>query len=723
MNKRTTSILLCTLLIPLIAGCNKLEKVQQSADETSPTYNNQEKADITGTIMDRYWVDYVQFARSELLNSPEKYLYPEKEEILLKSAGTPDEMELLNTNEQDILDARAQIYAKCKIYGYTCEVEDVVVCVGKASDSNEEQVFTWVKTGDEWSFCPQFSYCQNDFTDITDLVEDYEAYSEEVRLYSNEEMFFSNYIDGYTIDCIDDILALYNRETGTRHVVTQLENFEVKVCDNHWIYGIYNQTDLIRVDYNGGEIEVLHTDESGKISDYTERFYITEDMLFFVSGYEECWAIYRLYLPEMQKDMMQSMEDKPTMYAPVSNYEITWSKQNLEFDKLFEKVRANPPEGKEEIYKNEDIAVARGAVELDYNILPNTRYYYNSLTGVVKEQQYGLYSGTGDDTNWWETKLFAFDETKEYEVNVYEFPLVCLDLEGRYIEIEDICWHIWLLEEVGGEKLSLEHMPHTTEELHEILKCSIAEVLRVPKELSPLFGLTLSCMGGQGYILYGQDEGYYYYSKTFPNSIRLAAPTEEYAGNTELVREKLPTKIHVKSTEGYVQSIYAHVKEEKTGGKGTEQGPYWMYSTFVYSDMYPDYRETLRDSFWVEQVQWARKELLNNSEKYDISEEKIKELLEKNPPRDKAIIWKAEAAEVIDARAQRYASAKCRGAAAGLEDIVVLYGYYQGEEEYAPMIWTYDFAEECWWEVSHNYYVDITPSLEYYRKNFLENSN
>ena len=64
-----------------------------------------------------------------------------------------------------------------------------------------------------------------------------------------------------------------------------------------------------------------------------------------------------------------------------------------------------------------------------------------------------------------------------------------------------------------------------------------------------------------------------------------------------------------------------------------------------------------------------------------------------------------------------------QGAAAGLEDIVVLYGYYQGEEEYAPMIWTYDFAEECWWEASHNYYVDITPSLEYYRKNFLENSN
>lgn len=50
--------------------------------------------------------------------------------------------------------------------------------------------------------------------------------------------------------------------------------------------------------------------------------------------------------------------------------------------------------------------------------------YYNSLTGELKEQQYGLYSGTNDDTKWWEPKLFSFDETKEYEVNVYEFPLI-----------------------------------------------------------------------------------------------------------------------------------------------------------------------------------------------------------------------------------------------------------------------------------------------------------
>ena len=305
---------------------------------------------------------------------------------------------------------------------------------------------------------------------------------------------------------------------------------------------------------------------------------------------------------------------------------------------------------------------------------------------------------------------------KEYIVNVYEIPFVCFDLEGQFMEIEDIRWHVWIYEEAELQSQTVAKNPKTTEELRDLLKNCVAEVIRVPKELSPLFGLTLSFTGGQGYGYFGKDEDYFYYGTTHLAGMHVTTPIEEFALNAELVRTQVPEGVYIAELEEYVQSVYEHVKAFKPIGKGKQASPYWLYSTLVSHGTSPDYKGTLKDSNWVECVQWARSELLTYPEKYAYQEEQIKELLEHSLPMDGVIIKITDEEDVIDARAQLYAKAKISGSYATLEEFIVLHGHYEGKEEYEPVLWAYDFKEKEWWSSTYNYHVDITPTLEYYKE-------
>jgi len=151
------------------------------------------------------------------------------------------------------------------------------------------------------------------------------------------------------------------------------ENTKVTCCDEYWVYLIKDNKELFRIDYNGENRQTLHVDESQKIAPFDPTYTHVRDnsVLFFVAAAGSDYGIYRLYLPDMTLDLLHTSEEKPKLYVPYSNFEITWSCQV-----------ENAGKNTQEIY-----------------------YYYNSQTGELLERP--VYGGRSWDYSawaWWKTE-------------------------------------------------------------------------------------------------------------------------------------------------------------------------------------------------------------------------------------------------------------------------------------------------------------------------------
>ncbi len=310
-----------------------------------------------------------------------------------------------------------------------------------------------------------------------------------------------------------------------------------------------------------------------------------------------------------------------------------------------------------------------------------------------------------------------FVESKEYTQNLYEFPLVCLDFNGNYIDIPEIRWYIWLQEDSGATPLSIQSLPLNTEELQGILKNCIAEVIKVPKELSPLYGMTISCIKGAAY--YGEDKENYYYCGTYPSVLRLSEPTKEHVVNSKVIRTLSEEWPFAKKQETYIHTISKDVVRYESNINSVADDPYNLYAVRYYMNEPSDYRATIKDGNWVECVQDARDELLNDPEKYKYPEEVVAALYTKNGLADNVVLCDTAESEIIDARAQIYAWYKIQGSDSSINDIIVLSGTYDDKEE--RLIFAWNCLEEEWFtNYSKNFYVDITSSLKYYAEYFRE---
>ena len=156
---------------------------------------------------------------------------------------------------------------------------------------------------------------------------------------------------------------------------------------------------MVRVDYFGREIEVLFSDPSGKISNFSESCvdyfpgfeghtyrYTTQiqmadsKVLFFVAGSTtgDTVSIYRLYLPSGTVDeMVTNLSGTSTFLVPVSNHEILWQTTNEDFFTQFNEAYADPNRPYDPARDDSSTMIA---FEKKHEIYPYTHFYFNDLT-------------------------------------------------------------------------------------------------------------------------------------------------------------------------------------------------------------------------------------------------------------------------------------------------------------------------------------------------------
>ncbi len=67
-----------------------------------------------------------------------------------------------------MVDARAQIYADCKIEGKEYELDEILVLLGVTEETGDTpQLFVWFNNGGNWTLEMGYSYCPNFYQDIT----------------------------------------------------------------------------------------------------------------------------------------------------------------------------------------------------------------------------------------------------------------------------------------------------------------------------------------------------------------------------------------------------------------------------------------------------------------------------------------------------------------------------------------------------------------------------
>lgn len=105
--------------------------------------DNYSELPYRGTILDEAWVADVSWAKSQLLEHAQDYAYPEE---LVKRVRDESEagvsqndwaMTILETDPGAVIDARAQIYARMKAFGWDVSLDQVVVLLGKSGSTGE----------------------------------------------------------------------------------------------------------------------------------------------------------------------------------------------------------------------------------------------------------------------------------------------------------------------------------------------------------------------------------------------------------------------------------------------------------------------------------------------------------------------------------------------------------------------------------------------------------
>lgn len=191
---------------------------------------------------------------------------------------------------------------------------------------------------------------------------------------------------------------------------TVYEDIDVVGCDEQWIYAIENHTELFRIDYYGENRQTLYVDESQRVATWDTFSVHPRDgcVLFFTAGYGDGYGIYRLYLPDMTLDLLYTTETRPFLYAPYSNFEITWS---------------------------ENADGTNGIFEIDY--------YYNCLSGELLERPvYG-------DRSWGNTTWAWWAETEGSPTEPPTEPTEPLSLEEQFQNLLSYDGDYWLWRTLG----------------------------------------------------------------------------------------------------------------------------------------------------------------------------------------------------------------------------------------------------------------------------------
>lgn len=118
-------------------------------------------------------------------------------------------------------------------------------------------------------------------------------------------------------------------------VITREEGHLLLASDDRWVY--FREGDQItRRDYWGGQRTVLWTDETGRLPGLSEEqccktVICEQTVLFYIAGFEDGYALYRLFLPTGQADVIcpleaeQVEEDGLRVYRPDSSREVILS--------------------------------------------------------------------------------------------------------------------------------------------------------------------------------------------------------------------------------------------------------------------------------------------------------------------------------------------------------------------------------------------------------------
>ena len=215
----------------------------------------------------------------------------------------------------------------------------------------------------------------------------YEEYFAQIRPYSLEEgnIISGRSFDGYSVlygtDCLQVVKGMNTPVLTVPNVDTTID---WKDCDSRWIYGVRNGQELVRISYAGGAALPLCNvaEVFGGGYGIAPNVYLADGAaLYFTVCSENGSAVCRLYLPEMRLDIMAQTENPELWGAePVSNHEVTWYEENLEFKKLMRSIEADPPEqyivGNGQLVDDLESWVSR-----DYEIPRGYNHYVNTATG------------------------------------------------------------------------------------------------------------------------------------------------------------------------------------------------------------------------------------------------------------------------------------------------------------------------------------------------------
>lgn len=236
----------------------------------------------------------------------------------------------------------------------------------------------------------------------------YEEYFSEVRPYQVEDgsLYFGRSWGDHSITYGEGELFVTDVQGNVLLCVPNVDTtINWVACDSHWIYGIRNEHELLRVNYQGINEEVLFRDNVHTIGlEHSGDLFLGEECtLFFAACSDTGSQICRLYLPTLTMDVLaESDSSLLTLTQVLSNHEVVWSEENPAFVELLEGLTD------EELaqYPGDDLA---DWVSGDYKVAQTFLHYENDATGAHRSMSnFGAYytertaeNIAANGTEWW----------------------------------------------------------------------------------------------------------------------------------------------------------------------------------------------------------------------------------------------------------------------------------------------------------------------------------
>lgn len=213
----------------------------------------------------------------------------------------------------------------------------------------------------------------------------YEEYFAQIHSYDVDDgsLYLGRSWGGYSIAYGDGELKVTDVWGKVLHTVPNVDtDINWVACDDSWIYGVRNGTELLRIDYWGANEQVLYSNSAYTIGLGLEvngeregwAYLAEESVLFFTACSDEGSMICRLYLPDLTMDILAESDLAAiTLDDVLSNHEVLWSERNPAFEELLDGM------SEEELakYPADDLWEW---VSADYQIPYTIMHYDNSAT-------------------------------------------------------------------------------------------------------------------------------------------------------------------------------------------------------------------------------------------------------------------------------------------------------------------------------------------------------